>query len=127
MKTRYRYTASFSVGGDTPTWEGEVEFSYEVAWGSPERGRFGPPEGYDPGSGDEVEAIKVESIDGQRSDWGFFETDAQIATDMIERLTGDDRAAMIANATESDVADRDAYEESRAEELRMERDHGDDF
>jgi hypothetical protein len=62
----YSYTTNLSWGGDTPTAEiDDIEVSYTVAWGSPEVGRFGPPEGYDPGSGDMVEDIRIEMIDGK--------------------------------------------------------------
>ena len=60
--TRYHYTASLSWGGDTPTAELEVEVSYAVAWGSPERRNFGLPDTYDLGSPSEVEDIRVEKI-----------------------------------------------------------------
>lgn len=65
MAPRYTYATCLSWGGDTPTAEIEVEVSYSIAWGSPETGRFGPPEGYDPGSPDVVEDLRVEKIDGR--------------------------------------------------------------
>ena len=37
--------------------ENEYEVSYTITPGTPESGRFGPPERYDPGSGPEVEIV----------------------------------------------------------------------
>ena len=65
MAPRYTYATCLSWGGDTPTAEIDVEVSYTVAWGSPETGRFGVPEDYDPGSPDVVEDLRVEKIDGR--------------------------------------------------------------
>lgn len=63
---RYTYatTLAYSTGDIPETDEVEVEVSFSVAWGSPEVGRFGPVEGYDPGSGDEIEDLKLLSVDG---------------------------------------------------------------
>jgi hypothetical protein len=117
MGRRYHYTASFSVGGDTPTWEGEVEFSYTVNWGRPET----PPaysHGGLPADPDEIDEIRVVSIDGKPKGWSFFEPDARVAEDMIERLTDDDYARMLEEASEADLADHDDAMERRWEEQR---------
>ena len=65
MSRRYTYAASLSFGGDAPTAELEVEVDFTVEWGSPESGRSGRPEDYDPGSPSIVEDIKVLKINGR--------------------------------------------------------------
>ena len=65
MANRYTYATCLGWGGDEPTAEIDVVVSYAVAWGSPETGRFGAPEDYDPGSPDVVEDLRVEKIDGR--------------------------------------------------------------
>lgn len=122
MARRYHYTASFSIGGDIPTWEGEVEFSYTVTWGAPET----PPaysHGGLPADPDEIDDIRVEKVDGLTSGWAYFQSDASFAEDMIERLTDDDYSAMLTEAYEADLADHDAAMEARWEERRLEGDH----
>lgn len=127
MKSRrLTYTASFSVGGDTPTWEGEVEFSYTVTFGAPEQGPSFASGGQ-PADPDEVDDIRCEKIDGNPAGWSDYESDAEVGLSMIERLTDDDLAAMIAEAYEQRAADLDARDEDRAERLRMDPDHGDDL
>lgn len=69
MTRRYTYATELSFGGDEPTWEGEVEVSFTVEWGSPPTGMSGPPENYDPGSGTLIEDIRVETIDGKPAPW----------------------------------------------------------
>jgi hypothetical protein len=64
MAKRYTYFTTLNWGGDEPTGEMEVEVSYEVRWGSPPI-LSGPPERCDPGSDDEIEDIRVETIDGK--------------------------------------------------------------
>lgn len=54
-----RYTTTLMINE-----ENEATVSFSVAWGSPESGRSGPPENYDPGSDSVVEAVRVEMIDG---------------------------------------------------------------
>lgn len=72
MAQRYTYGTCISFGddGEPGYCEVDVEVSYEVAWGSPETGRFGPPEDYDPGSPSIVEDIRVETVDGAKRPWG---------------------------------------------------------
>lgn len=125
MERRYTYAASLSWGGDEPTAELEVEVSFTVAWGSPETGRFGPPEDYDPGAGDLIEDIRVETIDGlpladalKRGGGEYMpgETVRQI----IDKLEMDHEAEMIAEAVDDDAARRDSYLEAEADERRLE-------
>lgn len=117
MSRRHTYTASFSVGGDIPTWEGEVEFSYTVIWGAPEQGPT-YASGGQPADPDEIDDIRVVSIDGNPAGWSDYESDAEVAQDMIERLTDDDYAAMLAEAVEGDIAERDDALEARWEAQR---------
>lgn len=67
MATRYHYAASLSWGGDIPTAELEVEVSYEVTWGRPAQ-TYGPPERCYPADPDEIDDIRVETIDGVATD-----------------------------------------------------------
>lgn len=69
---RYRSTFETEILGRTS----EVEFTYDVAWGSPPTGQFGPPEDYDPGSPDEVENVEVEFIDQMDVQSEIFVADA---------------------------------------------------
>lgn len=95
MSRRYTYEATVQFGGLKEDREFDVKVSFSVAWGSPECGRFGPPEDYDCGSPDEVEDIRVETIEGKADGWGLafaggYMTDAQFAADVIECLDPDE-------------------------------------
>lgn len=119
MARTYHYEATVCLGRDEGS-EFDVKASYTVAWGSPEAGRFGPVEGYDPGSADEVENIKVLTIEGLTEGWGErfafgFQTDAQIAETIIEALTNDHADRMLHEAAEEDDGRRDEAAEYRAE------------
>lgn len=60
---------SFGTDGEADYREIDVTISYNVAWGSPESGRFsGPPEDYDPGSASEIEDIAVVELDSRTPD-----------------------------------------------------------
>ena len=62
--TTHTTTLSLSLGGDTPTWEGEATVSYSVTWGGPET----PPaysHGGLPADPDLVEDVTVTHIDGR--------------------------------------------------------------
>lgn len=122
MSRRCTYTASFSVGGDIPTWEGEVEFSYLVSWGAPEQGPT-YASGGQPADPDEIDDLRVEAIDGRKSGWSEYQSDAEVAQDMAERLTDDDYAAMLTEAQEQAVADHDAAMEARWEDRREAQAH----
>lgn len=136
MARRYTYAASLSWGGDEPTAELEVEVSFEVAWGSPETGRFGRPEDYDPGCASVVECITVDKINDlptaeylKRGSGEYMpgETVRQI----IDKLEMDHEQDMLVEAAEADAARRDSYLEQAAKDDRYEReayaDFGDDF
>lgn len=122
-KPPYRYACTLSWGGDEPTAELEVECSYSVAWGSSESGRLGPPEDYDPGSGDVVEDIKILSVDGRP--WPVdisygFQTDAQSHEMLVEKLESDHETAMLQEAIEAEAARADADADDRFERMREE-------
>lgn len=111
MARRYTYACTLSWGGDEPTAEVEVEVSYSVAWGSSASGHFGPPEHYDPGAGDVVEDIRLETVEGKPRPWGMYygyiaNEDDQFATDCIEKIEGSDHhlEAMIIEASEHEEA-----------------------
>lgn len=122
MRSRYSHATCVNFGGDTPTAELEVEFSYSVAWGAPESGRYGPPEDYDPGAGDGVEGLKVEKVDGKASGWSHTISDAQVAAIIIDRIETDDAALerMIIEAIEIEAADEQDAIERRFEDMREE-------
>lgn len=131
MSRRFTYTTSLNRGGDTPTWEGDVEVSYEVAWGSPESGRFGPPEDYDPGAGDGVEAIRLEKVDGRARPWGMYSgyianEDDVFAAEVVEELEGSDEhiRAMIIEAGQEEAAAYDAAMDHQREADRDDRASG---
>lgn len=113
---RYTYacTITFGQDGEPGYSEVEVEVSYSVAWGSPESGWFGPPENYDPGSGDVVEDIRLEKVKGKPRPWNMgygFLSDDDFATDCIEKIEGDKHHydAMVAEANDAATAARDSY------------------
>lgn len=127
MARRYTYATCLSWGGDTPTAEVEVEVSYEVTFGQPESGRFGPPEHYDPGSGDEVSDIRLEKVEGKPRPWGMYNgyipnEDDAFETEVVEKLENSEAhlAAMVEEAIETEASDYDAWQESLADERRME-------
>ena len=124
MTRRYTYSTTLNWGGDTPTAEIEVEVSYSVAWGSPETGRYGDPSNYDPGSGDLVEDIRLEKVEGKPRPWDMgygFLPDDDFATDCIEKIEGSDYhlEAMVAEASEITQGQDDEARE-RQYEARLE-------
>lgn len=91
MTRRYRYATTLTWGGDTPTAEVEVEVSFTVAWGTPERGNYGPVESYDPGSPSEVEDVRLEKVEGKSRPWGMYSgyianEDDEFQTEVVEML-----------------------------------------
>jgi hypothetical protein len=130
MSRRYTYATCLSWGGDEPTAELEVEVSFSVAWGSPESGRFGPPENYDPGSGSVVEDIRVEKIDGLPvTQWEAESTEympGSTVEAILQKLEMDHEEEMISGATQDDDAARDSYLEQAWKDERFEADasHG---
>ena len=121
--SRYFYSTTLSFGGDEPTAELELSVSYSVAWGSPESGRYGPPEDYDPGAGDVVEDIKILTVGGKP--WPVsisygYQTEAQDHEMLVDRLESDHEADMIAAAVEEEASRADAAADDRFERMREE-------
>lgn len=122
MQTTFTHYTTVNLGNGEAS-EFDVTLTFSVAWGSPETGRFGRPEDYDPGCGSEVEDIKVASIEGLTSGWGKafalgFKTDQQIADAVIKALTDADLDRMLVEASEEAAGDADAAAEYRAESRR---------
>ena len=115
MTRRYTYatTLAYSTGEIPEADEVDVEVSFTVAWGSPEVGRFGPVEGYDPGAPDEVEDLKLLSVDGVG---GPFDQHDEAA--ILQAIAQNHTEAMIAEARESEVASEDDYREREWEDRR---------
>lgn len=122
MTSTYHYEAALSWGGDEPTAEVDIKVSYTVAWGSPETGRFGPVEGYDPGCDDEIENIKLLTVNGKARPWdmgyGFLSDDA-FAEMVVEMLEADHAEQMLNEAAEEEDGRRDEAQE-RQYEARLE-------
>ena len=75
MARRYTHTLSLSIGGDTPTWEGEATVSFEV---NPEEPEVGPTYAHGglPRVPAEVVDVTVTHIDGvpvSQRDHGLLE------------------------------------------------------
>lgn len=68
--------------------DGETEISVEFSYqpGTPERGRFGPPEDYDPGSGPEIELVAATVWSAMGSTPSGQSLDP-VATDILDDLT----------------------------------------
>lgn len=123
MAKRYNYetTVCLDTSGDyaySADFDVKVEFS--VAWGSPPSGEYGPPENYDPGSDSVVEDVKIVSVEGLTEGWGKaftfgYQTDAQVAADMVEALDFDD---LLVSAREEEADAAIHAEEERAEHRR---------
>jgi hypothetical protein len=122
MTRRYTYSTCLNWGGDEPTAELDVEVSFSVAWGSPESGRFGSPEHYDPGSGDVVEDIRVHTVEGLERPWHLHPGgDDALAAEIIAKLEMVHEAEMLAEAREEEAAAYDDAMERRAEGAREDR------
>src|ERR1700747_825263 len=120
---RYTYETTLSFGDDTRAdfAEVDVSVSYEVSFGTPESGRFGPIEAYDPGSDDEVHSIRLETVGGRKGPWGLhFHSDNNFAALVVEMIEASeaDLLAMVENAHEEELALEDAIAEQRWEERR---------
>lgn len=88
MHNRYTYAFCLDLGHE----EMEVEASFSVEWGSPESGRFGPPERYDPGSPTVVEDIRIDKISCSVPDY------PAMVSALIAELEENHTAAMIETA-----------------------------
>lgn len=122
MGRRYTYTTclSFGTDGEADYCEMDVTVSFAVAWGSPETGRgyMADPAGYDPGSPDEVEDIRVESIDGNPPTNRVL---AAMILDQIDGPTDVHTREMLAEAVAVEAGDAARAEDYRAEQMREAR------
>lgn len=103
MVKRYTYATEMNFGGDTPTWEGEAVVSYTVLWGRPAQ-TYGPPENCYPGDPDEVDDIRVETIDGRKPDLADF-YERMFAEAIIDQIEADHWEGLIENAHAEDAND----------------------
>lgn len=121
---RYTYETTLTFDPGAFDWEEvDVEVSYEVDFGSPESGYFGPVELYDPGSGADVHSIRLEKVGGRKAPWNLhFHSDKHFAALVVEKLEASERdlEAMIQDAHDQEVADHDAAMEARWEARRGE-------
>lgn len=114
--SRYTFTAcvSFGTDGEADYVELDATVSYAVIWGSP-----ADPWGDDPGSGDEIDDIRLDAVDGRP--FTGSATYAALIVDEVERCC---EADMIASASETAGHDHaaalDRRDEGRAERLREE-------
>lgn len=119
----YETTLSFGTDGEPDYCEIDVKVEFTVAWGSPETGNYGPPENYDPGSGDEIENVKLVEVNRKPRPWNMglgFITDDEFAETVADVLDGGHHPeAMINEAIEVAQGDHEAAMEARAE-LRRE-------
>jgi len=120
--SRYIYTTTLCWEDDqgTVTGELEVEFSYVVRWGAPERGPTyacgGTPA--DPAG---VDDIRLEKVEGKPRPWGHdWLTDAEYEDHLVNQLGDRDYDRMLTEAAEQAAADYWEAMEYRAEE-RAER------
>ena len=110
---RVEYAAEFDLSerGDNHSFGGIVlNMLFNVCFGAPESGQSGPPENYDPGSGDEVSLFGVEVSDRE----GLFKDAFSVV--ICEALA---RAWLARN---KDTIIAEAFEQAQAEyERAMER------
>lgn len=100
---KYRYTLSASIGGDIPTWEGEITVGYNIQPGEPETGPT-----YDcggtPASDPCVIDVTLLEIDGKARPWGDpFNTDQDLAV-RFEALVEDFEDEMLEAAFGQEAA-----------------------
>lgn len=118
MSRRYTHTLSLSIGGDTPTWEGEATVSYEV---NPEEPEVGPTYAHGglPRVPAEVVDVTVTHIDGlpitKRGPYGALEaqtieTHIECSDRLMDELL---QAACEDAAADADEAAERAYEARR--------------
>ena len=118
----YRFSTclSFGTDGEADYREIDVTISYNVAWGSPESGRFsGPPENYDPGSASEIEDIAVVELDGRTPDGSDKHAIDAILDDFASGKFDED---LLAAAADSEDARRPDDHRDREYDDRLEED-----
>lgn len=115
MTARYSYSTTL-IDGETDA-ETDVAVTFSVEWGSPESGRFGPPENFDPGSPAIVEDVRLETINGEPVN----RYPPEFAAALLRDVERDHENEMLGAATEDEIAAYDDAMERRWEELREER------
>ena len=121
MGRRFTYTTSLNRGGDTPTWEGEVEVSFTYTPG----GHGTPPSyasGGDPPYDPEIDDVRLEKVDGKPRPWGMYSgyvpNEDDVFADEVETEIGESDTHIAAML---DVVGQElAQEESDADEARYE-------
>lgn len=105
MARRYKYTTclSFGTDGEADYCEIDATVSFSVIWGDPETGPTHDCGGT-PATGDLVEDIRVETIDGKPAATGDVITREAI---LAEFECGRHDADLLAHAAEVDWADAD--------------------
>ena len=118
----YTYSCTLSWGGDEPTAELDIECSYSVEWGTPESGRFGKVEDYEPGEADMIGEIKILTVNGKRwpVDLSYgFQTSEQDHAMLVEKLENEHDEDMISSAADIEVGYADDAADARYERMRM--------
>lgn len=115
---RYTHTLSLSLGGDEPTWEGEVDVIYTVTWGAPGTGPTYACGGTPPDP-DEVEVQEI----GFPTDWAATQSMPALIefTDrLIDKIHGSDALLdeLLQAAAEDEAAAYDDAMERRWEDRR---------
>lgn len=124
MATRYTYTCTlpYSTGTVPEADEMDVEVSFSVAWGSPGTGRpyYGPPENYDEGSPDEVEDLRLMTVNGATKPFpeeafGAGEINQEFEAAILQQIAQSHTDGMLEIAR-----DREAYWADEAADYRRE-------
>lgn len=85
MSRIYSHTLTVDLGAAEDPREFETTVQYGVAWGTPESGNYGPPEDYDPGSGDAVECISIDRVNGAMT----FDVDGNLCVNLLMEIEND--------------------------------------
>lgn len=120
MTSRYTYATTLSWENDlgTVTGELEVEFSYAVSRGAPERGPTYACGGT-PADPDEIDDSRVDKIEGKPRPWLHpYMADAEYEDMLVNHLTDRDHERMLIEAAEQAAADYDDAMDYRAEQRR---------
>lgn len=127
MARTFKYSTTLEFGSDpyaADYGEVDVTVTFEVDFGTPEAGRFGPIEAYDPGSDDEIHTIRLVKVGERSAPFGMaHHSDAHFEALVVDKLEASegDRERMLEIAHETEASDYDAARGSRWEELRDQR------
>lgn len=113
MARRYTFTScvSFGTDGEADYCELDATVSYEMVWGSAP-----DPWGDDPGSGDQIDDLRLEAVDDRP-----FTGSATYAAMILDEIERTCEADMIVSAHEAAGDDAAAAEDYRAEQMREDR------